>query len=320
MTEQPSLLRRCLCGAAMGIADAVPGVSGGTVALILGVYRHLIAQLAAAVGVARRPWLRSSWEQVPSIIGFLAPLLIMLVITLVLTTRLLVGTPPDVSGLERDAGVALLDQGGGLLVRSTTAPIVFAFFFALVAASITIPLRRRQHHHWHHWLLGGIGALAAASLSLVPPAAGSTHPLALFISGAIAISVMLLPGVSGSLALLVLGMYHPISEAVNRMQIGTIVWVILGVIAGVIVVIPLLNRLLKNAHDATMACLAGLMLGSLIALWPWKTHYAPKQIGEWGTLAPIAPYGAWWWPVLAAGAGLLIIWLLERRSTAGSPT
>ena len=115
-----------------------------------------------------------------------------------------------------------------------------------------------------------------------------------------------------------MGMYHPISEALNRLQIGTMMWVGIGVIIGVSQIIPLLNRLLTKAHDGTMAALAGLMLGSLVALWPWKLHYAPKQITEWGAMTPQAPSGTWWWPICLILLGVICIFLIERPNKSKS--
>ena len=299
----------------MGVADAVPGVSGGTIALIAGVYRPLIAQLAAIVRIVRCPWSKEAWGQLPSIIVFLAPLMVMLLTALVITTRVLVGKPPELGGMSLEQGTEILRAGGGLLMNPDTAPMVFAFFFGLVAASVVIPLNKRVNKHARHYVLLSMGALIAGTLALLPPAAGSVAPVALIISGAIAISVMLLPGVSGSLALLVMGMYHPISEALNRFDLVTMAWVGIGVVLGVSLVIPLLNRLLNKAYDGTMATLAGLMLGSLAALWPWKSHYAPKQIGEWGAMTPQLPSAAWWWPILFMLIGVLLILLIERPGT-----
>ena len=149
-----------------------------------------------------------------------------------------------------------------------------------------------------------IGTIIAAIVAPAATGCGLCQSAHAHRSGALAISVMLLPGVSGSLALLVIGMYHPISQAVSTVDIVTIFWVGLGVIIGISLFIPLLNRLLQRAHDNTMAVLAGLMLGSLVALWPWKAHYAPKQITEWGAMTPQLPHGTWWWAMALMIAGI----------------
>jgi uncharacterized membrane protein len=126
-------------------------------------------------------------------------------------------------------------------------------------------------------------------------------------SGAIAISVMLLPGVSGSLALLVLGMYQIVSGAVHAHEWEVVAWFLLGIVVGVALFVPLLRWLLARVHDRTMALLTGLMLGSLAALWPWKAHYLPKFIPYHGAMSPVAPTDGWWAPVLAAAAGGAVI-------------
>lgn len=307
----PSLLRRMTCGVCMGVADAVPGVSGGTIALILGVYRHLIAHLAAVVDIAAQPWLRGPWLQLPTLLRFLVPLLLPLLIALWLTTRLLVGVVPDVQGLDVEQGNALLRENAGWLIAPHTAPLILGFFFGLVAASLTVPWRARHNPTVspRHIILVILGAVAAMSLTLMPASSGSVHPLALALAGAAAIAVMLLPGISGSLLLLVLGMYQPISDALHRGDVGQMTAVAIGVGLGVALVIPLLRRLLQRAHDATMATLTGLMAGSLLALWPWKQHYLPQQVESWGPMYPILPHGSWLWVGVAAalGAGIMVL-------------
>lgn len=309
--NEPSLARRLCCGAAMGVADAVPGVSGGTIALIMGVYGALIRHLHLGMAVLRAPRQAESWRNLGRSLLFLAPLLCCLAVFLIMTTRLLVGSPPTVAGLSIAEADQLLADEAGWLLRRESAPLVYALFFGLVAASIPLPLARRRQQHWGHLLPFAGGAALAALVVLLPPSAGSIHPLALLIAGALAISVMLLPGISGSLLLLILGMYHPISEALNRLDLSILIWVMLGVGAGVLLIVPAIKSLLERAHDGTMACLAGLMMGSLLALWPWKSHYVPKQINEWGPMALQAPSGAWWWPLLAMLLGTLIILIVR---------
>lgn len=315
------------CGLAMGTADAIPGVSGGTIALILGIYDRFIASLAAVVAVVRRPGDLARWRAARRALVFLVPLGAGLGAAYLVATRLLVGKVPSPS---EGAGAALAEElvanpPPGWLVRPDTAPIVFAFFFGLVLASVGEPWRAKKTHRAADWLLGLLGAAVAVALSLSPPAAGSLSPFALVGSGAVAVSVMLLPGVSGSLALLVLGMYVPVSGAVHSVydaetgavswgEVAVIGWFLLGIAIGVATFVPFLRWVLARAHDRTMSVLSGLMLGSLAALWPWKAHYLPKFIPWLGPMSPQAPADGWWLPLLAAIVGAAVIATMSRAA------
>jgi putative membrane protein len=293
------------------------------VALVLGFYQAFIDALAEGLrslrslhtAAGRQAFLRSA--------AFLIPLIIGAGMALVIGVKLLVGEVPkdlaDKTGAELQAAIDGLE---GLLVHPASAPFVFATFFGLVAASISEPWRAKKGHKGIDVVLLLVGAVVAASLALAPPAAGTTATWALVGAGAVAISVMLLPGVSGSLALLVLGMYQPVSAAAHDRDVGILAWFFLGVIAGAALMVPLLRRLLAVAHDRTMSLLSGLMLGSLVALWPWKAHYLPKLIPTLGPMSPQAPSGAWWLPVLCAlaGAALVIVVSLLARRNASEPT
>jgi len=302
------------CGLCMGTADAVPGVSGGTIALILGIYELFIGCLADVVTVLRHPTDRKVWTRALAALRFLAPLGIGVVGAYLIATKLLVGaleTPTDETWRALDAALAA-NPPSGWLVNAATAPIVFAFFFGLVVMSVHEPWREKASTKPIDWACLALGAVSAATLALSPPAAGSTSPVMLVGSGAIAISVMLLPGVSGSLALLVLGMYQIVSGAVHSREWLVIAWFLLGIAGGIAVFVPLLKKLLAVAHDRTMSVLSGLMLGSLAALWPWKVHFMPKFIPYKGPMSPTAPTGDWWWPVLAAIAGGAVIVTASR--------
>lgn len=308
-------LRAVCCGLAMGTADAVPGVSGGTIALILGIYDRFIGALGDVVAVLRAPTDPERWRTLLRAMRFLVPLACGVLTAYYLATKVLVGdAPKPESAAEASRLFADLkaNPAGGWLVRWDTGPIVFAFFFGLVLASIREPWSERRTHRNIDWVLALLGAAAAVTLSLSQPGAGSASVPALIGSGALAISVMLLPGVSGSLALLVLGMYQIVSGAVHSKEWGLLATFMAGMALGIALFVPLLKLLLARYHDRTMAVLSGLMAGSLAALWPWKAHYLPRFIPYEGAMSPEAPSGAWWWPVLAALAGAAVITLASR--------
>ncbi len=307
-------------GMCMGVADAIPGVSGGTVALILGFYDRLINSISDLIGLLKSPLNAASRAKAVRALSFLVPLVAGIGLALYLGTMLLVGKDspgPDRLPATLAAGKAYLavNPPSGWLVNPRTAPFVFAFFFGLVFWSIPDPWGKRREKKPLDYFLFLLGAIPPAALALLPGLVIPIHPLTLLGAGALAISVMLLPGISGSLALLVIGMYQPVSGAVHKREFGVLLVFAAGMAAGVMVFIPLLRLILKRYHDRTMAVLSGLMGGSLVSLWPWKEHYLPELIPAWGNMTPVLPA---WSPaailgcLVAAAAGAAVIVLARR--------
>jgi len=315
-TSAPSLPKVLACGAGMGLADAVPGVSGGTVLLVAGILDAYLAALAAVLAWLRRPFDVVRWRAALTAARLLAPLVAMQATALVIGVMLLVGAKPELGDNAISARGAL-EAAPGLLINAQTAPVVFAIFFALVAVSVGEPLRARKTRAGIDWILGGLGAVVAGGLALMPASAGTPGLPMIVFGGALAIAVMILPGVSGSMVLLLLGLYQPVAGAVHERDLITIGAFGGGILLGLAVAVPLLRALLAVAHDRTMAFLSGLMLGSLVALWPWKTHAYPGAIPLLGPMWPQAPSGAWWWPVLAAATAAVLggaaLHLVNRR-------
>ena len=238
-----------LRGMSMGAADLVPGVSGGTVALITGVYERLVVALASI-----------SWRLVPLL----------------------------AAGHWRRAwvtidGTFLLSIGAGALTSilllasiinralNTHPEVLWAFFFGLVAASALLLWQRELGHMlWKERCLVVIGAVFVAVMSLSPAGVVNTGPLAFFLAGAVAICAMILPGVSGSFVLLVLGMYQPVIAALLGPKPLEFTLFILGCGLGLLLFSRLLQRLLDRARRTLMATLNGFLLGSLVMLWPWQ--------------------------------------------------
>lgn len=305
-------------GCCMGTADAVPGVSGGTIALILGFYDAFIDALANVVRLLRSPFRRASWHAAIAACKLLVPLTLGAITALYLATKLLVGKAIKTGDLDGRTIQEWLaeNEPAGLLLNAASAPYIFALFFGLVLFSIPRPWQHIQEHRGIDWLLAGAAGALVAAISLLNPASIGINPLLLVVSGMLAISVMLLPGISGSLVLLIIGMYQPVSEAVHHADYLTLCWFFLGIVLGIISFVPLLRFILHRWHDRTMATLTGLMCGSLVALWPWKTHYLPKFIAELGPMYPQWPAGvlAGLLAMLAAVAGMLIIFALQKAA------
>ena len=237
-------------GLLMGGADIIPGVSGGTMALIVGVYEALVGALshlyAAALAFVR-------WDLAEAHRRYrLVQWRLIIPLGAGIVTALLVG--------------ALIIPG--LLERY---PIQCrGFFFGLIAGSLAIPWQRIRLHRSYHVLLALVATVVAFFLVGLPPSTIDDPTMLYgFAAAAVAICAMILPGVSGAFLLLVLGIYEATLEAINARNLGYVLVFALGAGTGLGVFSTLLNYLLKHRHDATMAVLVGLMAGSLRALWPW---------------------------------------------------
>lgn len=283
-----------LRGMLMGAADIVPGVSGGTMAFITGIYQRLIDAITA-FDFRLLPMLRSGdwrgmWERVDG--SFLLALLAGIATSVFTLANLITW---------------LLDSQPLLL---------WSFFFGLILASALVLLR-----HIAAWtpaaLLGCcVGTLTAAFIGLSPAFPFPDGALSFFLAGFVAICAMILPGVSGSFLLVLLGMYTRVLAAVDALLILPLLSFVGGAACGLLAFSRLLRYLLAQHHGATLATLTGFLLGSLPVVWPWKLN-APGTV-------PARPV----WPARYAAdigaselalcivlmlTGLLAVWLLESR-------
>jgi putative membrane protein len=293
-----------LRGALMGAADIVPGVSGGTMAFITGIYDRLLAalrclDLAALRMLLRGQW-RSAWQHVDG--NFLAALL---------------------AGIL--TSVVTLARGISWLLAHYPVPL-WAFFFGLILASALVVLRQVAYWRPGQWLALGSGAGLAAVVALSPTLA-PVEPglLSVFLAGFIAICAMILPGISGSFILVLLGMYAPILGALRDLQPEVLLVFALGAGSGLLCFSRLLHWLLRHYHALTMALLTGFLAGSLLVVWPWKRPLSwvmgsdgePRPVQE----VPVSPgafaeLGAdpYLLPcLLLMVGGFLLVWWLERR-------
>jgi putative membrane protein len=293
-----------MSGLLMGAADAVPGVSGGTIALILGIYERFIGALAAAVRLPWTLWSSAGRRSLGPALRLLLPLGVGVAIAYYLATKLLVGRADEV----------------GLIQDPDTAPMCYGFFFGLVLISLREPWRRIRNHGFAVVFTAMLGGLAAAVFTGLPYANEAPATWMLLYGGALAICVMLLPGVSGSLMLVILGQYQAVVEAVHDRDLPRILVFLTGLILGVALFVPFLRRLLARHHDLTMAALTGLMAGSLRALWPWKANYDPKvapMTNEFpdGDVASLLAVAA---AMLVGGGVILLLARIEARLRPGT--
>lgn len=249
-----------LKGVAMGAADAVPGVSGGTIAFISGIYEELINTISnvnlSLFKTLKTDGLKAFWKQANG--SFLLALLTGIIISFVSFMRL---------------AKYLIEQHPIL---------IWSFFFGLIVVSIYFVGKQITKWNILTFLAIIIGAVVAFYITSLPSLAANNNPWFLFIAGAIAICAMILPGISGSFILVILGAYKTLSNAINDFDIKRIVIFAGGAIVGLLSFSRILKWLFKNYHNATLALLTGFILGSLNKVWPWKmtTNVMNDTTGE----------------------------------------
>jgi len=247
MGSVKSTLLLFLKGAAMGAADVVPGVSGGTVAFISGIYDellHSIGRLPGALPLLLRGRLAEAWRHANT--TFL----------LVLMTGIL-------------GSVFTLARLITWLLEYRPIP-VWSFFFGLIVVSSWLVGREISRWRWSAWLSLAVGALLAWWITMAAPMQWGHDPLSLFFAGAVAICAMILPGVSGSFLLVMMGLYGFVLDAVRGLDLGVLLVFAAGCACGLLSFARLLGWMLDNRRNLTLAFLTGLMLGSLNKVWPWK--------------------------------------------------
>ncbi|TXD84756.1 DUF368 domain-containing protein [Subsaximicrobium wynnwilliamsii] len=237
-----------LKGVAMGAADAVPGVSGGTIALISGIYEELIGTIGAVnfslLKTLKNQGFKAFWQQLNG--NFLLALLSGIAVSFVLFMRL---------------AKYLLEQHPVL---------IWSFFFGLIIASIYFVGKQIKKWNVLNVFLLIIGAIAAYYITTLPSMGANSNPFFLFFAGALAICAMILPGISGSFILVILGAYKTLSDALHDFDLKKIIIFMTGAVIGLLSFSKVLKWLFKNYHNPTLALLTGFIIGSLNKVWPWK--------------------------------------------------
>ena len=242
-----------LKGMAMGAADVVPGVSGGTIAFISGIYEELIESLnninSSIFKELRSKGIKYTWKKLngPFLLALMSGVLI------------------SIFSLAK--GVEWLLEHHPILL--------WAFFFGLVAASIVYISKQIKTTLWD---IAGlkvvlaitIGGSIAYFITILNPIESSDSNLFLFFAGALAICAMILPGISGAFILVIIGAYGPVLEAISNRDIKTILIIGTGAIVGLLSFSKLLKWLFESYNQLTLAVLTGFMIGSLNKIWPWK--------------------------------------------------
>ena len=286
-------------GVAMGAADAVPGVSGGTIAFISGIYEELITTISnikpSLITVWRKEGFKAFWRAANG--SFLLALLTGIVVSFVSFMRL---------------AKYLLEHHPVL---------IWSFFFGLIVASIYYVAK--QITKWRILTLVAVivGALIAFYITTLPSMAGTNNSFFLFFAGAIAICAMILPGISGSFILVVLGAYKTLSDAIHDFDFKRLAIFIAGAVIGLLSFSRILKWLFKNYHNATLALLSGFIIGSLNKVWPWKRVLSWRTDSE-GLKVPFKEESVWptnfngepqvLYAIILMVVGFLTILILER--------
>ncbi|MCT4604404.1 MAG: DUF368 domain-containing protein [Marinifilum sp.] len=294
-----------LKGMGMGAADVVPGVSGGTIAFITGIYEELINTIKSvnlsSIKLLLQFKLKDFWKAING--NFLLALLSGIIISFLSLAKLI---------------KYLLEQ----------QPIlIWSFFFGLIVASAIVIARKITEWKARTIIAMIIGTAIAYMITEITPAESPTSYWFLFLSGALAICAMILPGISGAFILVLLGSYNYILSSLSSFKIDVIAVVAMGAGIGILSFSHLLSWLLKKYHNMTIGLLSGFMIGSLNKVWPWKETIS-TYIDRHGVEKPLAQdnilpstfeslfqqdsqlYVA----LVLAVAGFLLIWIMEKYS------
>lgn len=302
-----------LRGIAMGAADIVPGVSGGTIAFITGIYFRLLAAVNAVPGAVFRHLARGQfrvfWRACDG--TFLV--------------FLLAGILTSVATLASAISYMLV-----------TYPIlIWSFFFGLIVASVWHVGRQVRHYKPSLLIPLLFGIVIAWWITTLSASEVSPSALAFFGAGALAICAMILPGISGSFILVIIGMYAPVLAAIKSVDVGILLLFMAGCVVGLLSIARLLTWAFQHFHDLVLALLTGFMIGALNKVWPWKETLS-WRINSSGEQVPLHEVSIWPWTfaeqagqdpeVLLAvfmalvgfGLVLLVEWIASRRGQASS--
>jgi putative membrane protein len=277
-------------GACMGAADVIPGVSGGTIAFIMGIYDDFVSSLASinseAVRLLLKGKFKAFWKHING--SFLLSLVI-------------------------GIGISIISLAGLMQTLLTDFPIqTWAFFFGLIVASSIFIIRGISGWKFREGLLLALGVILGTVICTLSPTQTPDSLWFIFLSGAIAICAMILPGISGSFILLILGKYQyimgTISDLVSGIDFGRNLLIlcvfVIGAIVGILGFSKFLHWLLARWNKETLIVLAGFIIGSLVKVWPWSNPEALAQAEEAGSML----YGS---AALFALIGLSLVTAIE---------
>ena len=280
----------------MGAADVVPGVSGGTVAFITGIYQTLINSLReinpSLLQVLRRQGFKAVWQKINGhfLLTLGAGILFSIFSLAQLITYILASFPEH----------------------------LWSFFFGLIVSSGWLIASNIDHWQFKHGLYGMLGLALGMGASLLAPIAIEPNALTLVMAGSIAICAMILPGISGSFLLLMMGLYPIVIDAIRTLDWLILCQVGLGAVLGLLLFSHLLGWLLDRFQSYMMALLTGILFGSLVKVWPWKETMSTR-LNSQGELVALQQANvlpelntAFWISVMALTLGVVLVMTLAR--------
>ena len=283
-------------GACMGAADVIPGVSGGTIAFIMGIYDEFVGSIAkidaTAVKMLFSGRIKDFWKHING--TFLV-------------------------ALAAGIGISVIALAGLMQTLLSTFPIqTWAFFFGLIVASSMFILRGISGWRIKDFIMLALGLALGVTVCTLSPTQTPEDMWFIFISGALAICAMILPGISGSFILLILGKYQyimaRITELVSGVDPGRNALILgvfmLGAVVGILGFSKFLHWLLARWHRATLIVLAGFIIGSLVKVWPWSNTEALAQAEAAGGML-------WGWALLFAVLGFGLVTGIELIAKKG---
>ena len=275
-------LRVFLCGILMGIADAIPGISGGTIALLLGIYEELIGSISNfniyLFQNLKKKGIKYCWNKING--NFLLSLISGVLLSLVSFVKIF----------------SILIQKYPLFIWS--------FFLGLILATLFVINRNVKKWNIVNFILIFIFAFLTILLSIINPSISENINLFyILICGIIASSAMILPGISGSLILVILGVYTLIINALNNLEYNIILVFLIGCLIGIINFSKIIKWLFHNYRDYTFSIMLGLVIGSIYTVWPWKKSFTDDMTNDYIFLS-----------VIITIIGFTMIYTLEKIS------
>ena len=283
-----------LCGICMGTADVIPGVSGGTMALITGIYDELVATIAGMhpriVGDLARGRVAAVLQQLNA--PFLVPLL---------------------AGIF--AAVLSLAKGITYLLEHHPEP-AWGALTGLILASLVVVARHIERWSGSTIALAAMGAAVGYAITVLVPVETGSEFYKFIGAGIIASIAMILPGISGSFLLVVMGKYTQVITAIHERELSVILFFGIGFVIGILGFSRVLKRLLATHHTATMAFLTGLMAGSLRKVWPFR-QAIEGDLDHYICTLPERYVGATWLTIGLAVLSFAVVMLIERVAVRG---
>ncbi len=290
-------------GIAVGVANIIPGVSGGTIALITGIFERLIDAIKSFDLVAAKLFFTGKWKAFAEKTDFYFLL------------TLFAGIALAIISLARVFDYLFRDY-----------PVyIWAYFFGLVLASVYFVAKTIDRWNFVVVLLFVLGTAFAVFVSMINPASENSNFWYLFLCGIVAICSMILPGLSGSFVLILMGNYQLVAiQAINGRQFSILIPVALGAIIGLIAFSHILSWVFKRYKDQTIAVLTGFILGSLNVLWPWKIaeylkdasgglilKHGKKVVARYASVLPGHYDKVFWFAVAIMVLGIISITVIE---------